>query len=1448
MAFQVASSCLRQYRRVLKWSSVRIARRPCIYSISRLKEEFRSMHQCVSLLAMLLLLVLPVPGVMAQAQVPIIRVREIQPGMKGYGLTVFQGTKIERFEVEVLGVLPKANMGRDLIFIKMTGGPLNSRGVNIAAGMSGSPIYINGRLAGAVSMTFWGFPKEPQCLVTPIEDMLEALDPRLPKEPAGMARASAEPQTVFFGGKRLLIAYENAPPVTEEGTLVFTRPPVPVMVSGLSARGIQRLNTLLQPYHMFAMPGPGRAERLAGKVPPLQPGSAVGVALVTGDVDMSAIGTVTYRDGNRVLIFGHPLMAIGALEAPLTTAYVFDVVPSYSRSVKIAAPVSVVGMATQDRLFSVAGELGKRPAMVPVTVDVEDVATGRKRRFQAQVVRHPLLTGQLVSLVAYETLAQIRGTPGDSLARVQMTVEAEEVGTIRRENVVFDDVDIASSATSELDSLMNILTANPFYPLAVKSVQMKVHLESKRQTATVERVFVRKGRYEPGETVQLGVVLKPYRGQPVTRDISFTLPQSLRSGRYTLQVRGGMQPSFTLMPGLVIRTAPPPEQAPPTSVQQMVNRFLERERNNELVVRLLLPTTTVNIGGERFSQMPPTMGALMRSGKSSALRLERDEVKLVIPTEWVLSGTQMLVLQVQRRDSSETRPTEPRLPPAEPLPPDMPPPSAPPGVPAMLESLWLEEEPQLLTLSPARGQPRAPQPPQEEKALPAEAKTASPRTEGERDEKPVARAAQVWTQTEQADFAKGQFARTTATSEGDVRLSPTLSRVVDTGKPFVWALAPAGDDALLLGTGHEGDILRLTPDGKVAPLCRLPELEVHWLMAEGDGWLVGTSPRGRLYRVRADGTFQQVAQLEQGYPVCAVRRSPESVLIGAGGSAGVVYEWRNGQARPLLQTGQNHVTALAVADDGTVYVGTGENATLWRISPDDRAQAIRDFGEGAVAALTVWKDGSLLIALQPRPQVLRLSPDGRVRTVLERAEAPLLGFVPAPDGSVYAIGSGIVYQIFPDNRVNLVENRLDVDFAAGVWWRGALWLGTANGGEVYAARLDGGEGVYISPVHDAKAPAQWGALYWIAETPSGTTVEMSTRSGNTPEPDSSWSEWSSPITSPGTRITSPPARYIQYRVLLRTQDPQVSPRLQSVSLYYRPQNQPPRVSFRAPRGGAVLSGEQNVEWQADDPDKDTLSYRVYYRREGEREWQEIREGGKPSAPQPSARPAERQPTPARRSDEDDVPTVEQMMADLRQQIDNDPTIPEGVKAEILAAAERELPQVRAAMLQQAPSPPRAPQSPEAPPPPAPTAATSRKWDTRSLPDGVYRLRVVASDRPSNATDPLTAEAVSEPVIVCNSKPTVLIPSRDGVQVEANGVVQVSGFILQKLVPVTAVQVRLGEGEWLAAEAVDGVFDSPLEAFRFRSEALPPGEHAITVKAFNAAGLSATWQGKVKVER
>lgn len=1381
-----------------------------------------------------------------QSSVPIIRVKEIKPGMKGYGLTVFQGTKVERFEVEVLGVLPKANAGHDLIFIKMTGGPLNARGVNIAAGMSGSPIYINGRLAGAVSMTFWGFPKEPQCLVTPIEDMLEALDPRLPREPAGMARAQAEPQTVLFGGKRIIIAPDNAPPAGE-GELVFTRAPIPVMASGLSARGIQRLNAILQPYHLFAMPAPGRADSTAKQMPPLQPGSAVGVALVTGDVDLSAIGTVTYRDGDRVLIFGHPFMGIGAIEAPLTSAYVFDVVPSYSRSVKIAAPVSVVGKVTQDRLFSVAGELGKRPAMVPVTVDVEDVTTGRKRRFQAQVVQHPLLTGQLVSLVASETLSQMRGTPGDSLARVQLTVDAEEVGKITRENVMFDDVDIASSATADLDSLMNILTANPFYPLAVKSVDLRVRIESKRQTATIERVFVRKGRYEPGETVELGVVLRPYRGQPITREVSLVLPQSLRSGRYTLQVRGGMQPSLTLLPGLVIRTSTS-EQSPPTSIQQMVNRFLERERNNDLVVRLLLPTSTVNIGGERFSQIPPTIGALMRSGKSSALRLERDELKLVLPTEWVLSGSQTLILNVQRRDSSETRPVEPRMPAGEPVPPEVVTPGVPPGVPAAMDSVGADDEIQTFAVSVTEAQPREPRSrtAQSEAKPPAAAPERKPDSADkvEKDEKPVTRGAQIWTQTEQSDFAKGFFDRTTATSEGDVRLSFTLSRAISVGKPFVWALVPAGDGSLLIGTGHEGDILRLSPDNQISAWSRLPDLEVHWLIADGDGWLAGTSPRGRLYRLSADGKYQQVAQLEQNYPVCALRRSDNSVLIGAGGSAGVIYEWREGQVRPLLQTGQNHVTALALGADGSVYVGTGDSAMLWRILPDNTAQVVRDFGEGAVSALAVGQDGSVLVALHTRSQVVRLYPDGRTKTIIERTGSPVLALTPAPDGSVFAYGSGVVYQILPGDQVNLVENRLDVDFASGVWWQDSLWLGTANGGEIYTVRLNGGEGVYTSPVHDAKNRARWGTLYWLAETPEGTSIEISTRSGNVPEPDASWSAWSSPLTNPGDRITSPPARYVQYRAILRTQNPQVSPRLQSVSLYYRTQNQAPRVTWRTPKGGAVLSGEQNIEWQAEDPDKDTLSYRVYYRMEGEREWREI-QTTKDTAPSPARPSEEKKPSPRQVSGGDNIPTVEEMMADLRRQVDNDPNIPTEVKAEILASAERDLPQVRAAMQEQAQQAPTPPAMPE---PTSPSGtATSRKWDTKTLKDGVYRLRVVASDRPSNATDALSAEAISEPVIVCNSKPVIVVPSRDGVQVQTDGTVQVSGFVLQKLVPVTSVQVRIDEGEWLAAEAEDGVFDSPLEMFHFRSEKLSRGEHQVTVKAFNAAGLNVTWQKKITVQ-
>ena len=335
----------------------------------------------------------------------IMRVEEVRPGMKGVGRTVFQGVKIEPFDVTVLGVLPKENLGRPLILVRMDGGPIVKREANIIGGMSGSPVYINGRLVGAVA---YGqtFPREPIAMLTPIEDMLEALDPALPDKPSWASERHATAPGLLTSplgpGERELespvrigdrtyerIAFRAQPYHVEKarrprpGTLEMAPIATPAMVSGVSSRSLERLAETFAPFGVEPVSGPGAMKY--DKPIPLVPGSAAGASLVVGDIDMTAVGTVTYRKGNQILAFGHPFLQMGAVDLPLTTAWVHDVFPSIQRSFKIASPVKIVGSVRQDRPWGISAHIGQQSDLIPLE-DHRRLRAQRRKTIRARVV------------------------------------------------------------------------------------------------------------------------------------------------------------------------------------------------------------------------------------------------------------------------------------------------------------------------------------------------------------------------------------------------------------------------------------------------------------------------------------------------------------------------------------------------------------------------------------------------------------------------------------------------------------------------------------------------------------------------------------------------------------------------------------------------------------------------------------------------------------------------------------------------------------------------------------------------------------------------------------------------------------------------------------------------------------------------------------------------------
>src|SRR5581483_10992330 len=338
-----------------------------------------------------------------------------------------------------------------------------------------------------------------------------------------------------------------------------------------------------------------------------------------------------------------------------------------------------------------------------------------------------------------------------------------------------------------------------------------------------------------------------------------------------------------------------------------------------------------------------------------------------------------------------------------------------------------------------------------------------------------------------------------------------------------------------------------------------------------------------------------------------------------------------------------------------------------------------------------------------------------------------------------------VYHILPSSdptRVNVqpLDNPKDVDFLSlAVTPEGSVYAGTGNIGEVYTSSGEAGgkktlSGTYESVVHDAKLSSRWGMMRWNAQVPAGAQVRMETRTGNVAEPDSTWSAWSP--TQPSSAgpsegiVTSPPARFIQYRVTLETSSEKAQPIVREVAIGYLPRNQAPKVTFQSPGGGEHWAKSQTIRWSGEDPDKDTLTYTLYYSTDAGATWKPLpgdaaktAEGDKAGGSAPA--------TPG--------------LAALEKQLQEDKSMPATLKQVLLDSARRRQGTSGAN--------------------PAPLRETSKSWDTKALPDGTYWLKVVATDRVSNPAEALSAEAVSEPFVICNAPPRISVNVRQVVPLD-----------------------------------------------------------------------------------
>lgn len=570
---------------------------------------------------------------------PILPFAEVKTGMRGSGRTVFAGSGVESFDVEVVGTLERVGPDQNLILVRLSGGPLAETGV--LAGMSGSPVYVDQRLIGAVAYS-WGFSKEAIAGVTPIEEML-----RISEADGGRVqrRTNGAPQATDW--RLPLSSAKGLAAFIDESYGQWSRAggpqalPLPLSMAGMGSLGLQRLapELLRAGFLPLQAGGTGAATQEPG---PLRPGSVVGVKLVRGDLDMTAIGTLTWIEGDRLLAFGHPLFGLGSIDLPLTAGRVETLLPSFMQSSRIATPLGEIGAAREDRQAGIRATLGAHAQMIPVRVQLDGM--GGQHQFSFEIADDPLLSPVLLYLSLNGVLASKERAFGSATVRLRA---GSVIQLLDHDDVELDNV-FAGPEACELGTgiaayVLHLLMNGPFAPPRLAGINLLLEYEEGPRTAQLRRATLDRYRVAPGETVEVTVVLSPHRGPEQVVRRQLVVPAETSPGMITVAVGGALA---------MTRDLEDDEPALPRDLEQLIGLVNQLRRNDRIYIIARRDDLGVLLHGARMPNLPPSVAALLTRPKSKGQLVtvsERGIFEDVVATDYEVEGAVSIQLEVEAK-------------------------------------------------------------------------------------------------------------------------------------------------------------------------------------------------------------------------------------------------------------------------------------------------------------------------------------------------------------------------------------------------------------------------------------------------------------------------------------------------------------------------------------------------------------------------------------------------------------------------------------------------------------------------------------------------------------------------------------------------------------------------------------------------------------------------------
>ena len=568
---------------------------------------------------------------------------QLKAGMRGYGLSdLGDGQGIQRFDVEILGLLRRYAPRQDLILARISGAGLEHRGV--IAGMSGSPIYVDGKLIGALAYG-WPFSKDPICGITPIQSMLDIRQaPAAPPVPIGGSTGSAVSTSEIlsaFASHSFRDHFDKLlAPLRAPGNESLAALPLPVSFSGAASTGSLFSRLTEAAGWMTAPAGAGAPSAAAAPPSPLKPGSAVSTVLLSGDMVLAANGTVTWVEGDSVLAFGHPFLSMGPVQMPMAQSEVLTILPSLYRSFKFSGSGPVLGAVTQDRSTGILGTFGSRATMVPVTVRIasEDLPT---QTFRFEAVHNSMLTPILTAIAIDNVLTTLEKRTGERTLVWKSSIQTP--GRNVRWDSVFSGLSAREEAVTSLALLTNYLMANEFRDMTILGVDVEIRHSDRLQNAKIVNVEPRKERLRPGEKVPVWVDLVDFRGGSRRVVMDLEVPPDTPPGAITVFVGDGSAATaydLSLYP------------SDPQSLDQVLD-FLARIRPpNSLNLLAYRRAAGAVVAGEALPALPGSIAAILRDrgpgdGRPnlSFLRLQWQALEQPVP----VTGSVRLELEVLPR-------------------------------------------------------------------------------------------------------------------------------------------------------------------------------------------------------------------------------------------------------------------------------------------------------------------------------------------------------------------------------------------------------------------------------------------------------------------------------------------------------------------------------------------------------------------------------------------------------------------------------------------------------------------------------------------------------------------------------------------------------------------------------------------------------------------------------